>query len=179
MEGSVDLGATQWFWTQNPWIRNRDKFFSNKIKLLEFYFLFLQTSLFIKSISVFWPVWCLCLKFSVALLLVSEFLIFCTFFEYANAGYHKAKTSLWKRLKTFSTIPALVWILVTIYNIEFTSWKTIIQYSYVDLYAHLLTQLYFLWSTWHVMFSQTKFQIGINICHVMIFSVSLNSATLI
>ena len=37
---------------------------------------------------------------------------------------------------------------------------------YARLCVHLFGHYYFLWSTWHVMFSHTKFQIGINISHV-------------
>ena len=45
---------------------------------------------------------------------------------------------------------------------------------YMLAYFH---DYYFLESTWHVMFSHAKFQIGINICHVMSSNVSELSHT--
>ena len=48
-------------------------------------------------------------------------------------------------------------------KIEFTSWKIFITFTCVPAYFH---HYYFLWSTRYVIFSHTKFQIAINICHL-------------
>ena len=68
--------------------------------------------------------------------------------------------SPWKTLVTFSKIPAMGW---DMYKIEFTSWKIFITVICMPAYFH---HYYFLWSKWHAMFSQIKFQIGINSSHV-------------
>ena len=154
-----------WFW----W----DKFFSNSIKSLLHYvsinFLYWTPFLFFSFLShffiyqldspVFRPVWTLySLETSTAFHPFSDLLFFQVFkMLWMMVTVNKAKFLLRETLISFSKITAFQWMLVTAYKIEFTSWKVLIT---------LVCSLLFSLSTWHVMFSQTKFQISINISHL-------------
>ena len=76
---------------------------------------------------------CLSLAFSFVFLLVLKgifwFLFALFLMLWMLVTLNKAKFSLQKRLKTFRKIPALIWILVTVCKIEFTSWKTSILFK--------------------------------------------------
>ena len=108
---------------------------------------------------VFRPVWTLySLETSATFHLFLDLLFFKVFnMLWMMVTVNKAKFLLRETLISFSKITAFQWMLVTAYKIDFTSWKVLIT---------LVCSLLFSLSTWHVMFSQTKFQIAINISHL-------------
>ena len=79
---------------------------------------------------------------------------------------NKAKFSPQRILITFGKILAMGCTLD-----KATSWTTFVKLTCMPAY---FCHYYFLWSTWHVIFSHTKFQIGINISHVKFLLVCLN-----
>ena len=81
---------------------------------------------------------------------------------------NKAKFSPQRILITFGKILAMG---CTLDKAKFTSWTTFVKLTCMPAY---FCHYYFLWSTWHVIFSHTKFQIGINISQVKFLLVCLN-----
>ena len=102
--------------------------------------------------------------------LVSEFLIFVLFWmQWILINVNKAKFSQKKHLKLLvKSRPwgALCISLSLLPWTEFTSWKTLITFTCMPAY---FCHYYFPWSTWHVMFSNTKFHIRINISQVTFY----------
>ena len=150
-------------------------------------FLFLYTTLFINSISLSFDL----LESCAAMNLLSLFILFWSFWFLCFFGCCECCLT-WIRLSFH--YGKQWWLSVKSWPLnKFTTWKTIITFQQIYIMKnndniYMLTCMppyfryyCFLWRTWHVMFSQTEFQTGINICHMFLqcFRIEPHSSRLI
>ena len=96
-----------------------------------FSFLFLQTSLFIKSISPsfdLFDIWAL--NFLLPCFLLQSLCFFIFLMLWMLVTVNRAKFLLQKKMNPCGKTPVLVWMLVTVKKIEFTSWKILIIFTW-------------------------------------------------